>query len=102
MDIITDLPKSFTTGEIDQAFMNEIKSGFKLEKETEHLRVAQARKEAQQEKGKTHPVLGKCVATMPARDFFRLTSKYGHDHVHSKEFLKYYNKKFSDLSPNKI
>jgi hypothetical protein len=82
MDIITDLPKSFTTGEIDEAFMNEIKSGFKLEKETEHLRVAQA--------------------TIPARDFFRLTQKYGHDQVHSKEFLKYYNKKFPELSPNQI
>tara|TARA_R100001163_G_scaffold57980_1_gene46128 strand:+ start:1578 stop:1889 length:312 start_codon:yes stop_codon:yes gene_type:complete len=102
VDIITDLPKSFTDGELDQAFMNEIKSGFRLEKETEHLRVQQARKEAQQEKGKTHPSLGKCVATMPAREFFRLTSKYGHKEVHSKEFLHYYNKKFSDLSPNKI
>ena len=102
MDIITKLPKSFTDGEIDQAFLNEIKSGFKLEKETEHIRVAQARKEAQREKGKTHPVLGKCVATMPAREFFRLTSKYGHEQVHSKEFLKYYNKKFPELSPNKI
>jgi hypothetical protein len=59
MDIITDLPKSFTTGEIDAAFMNEIKSGFKLEKETEHLRVAQAKKEANQLRGKTHPTLGK-------------------------------------------
>ena len=101
MDIITDLPKSFTTGEIDAAFMNEIKSGFKLEKETEHLRVAQAVKEANQLKGKTHPVLGKPVATMPAREFFRLTQKYGHKEVHSKEFLQYFNKKFSDLSPNK-
>jgi len=102
MDIITDLPKSFTTGELDKAFINEIKSGFELEKQTEHLRVQQARKEAYQEKGKTHPILGKCVATMPAREFFRLTGKYGHDEVHSKGFLKYYNKKFSDLSPNKI
>jgi hypothetical protein len=101
-EIITNLPRSFTDGEIDQAFINEIKSGFKLEKETEHLRVNQARKEASQEKGKTHPVLGKCVATIPARDFFRLTNKYGHEQVHSKEFLQYYNKKFSDLSPNKI
>ena len=102
MDIITNVPKSFTTGEIDQAFMNEIKSGFKLEKETEHLRVAQAAKEANQLKGKTHPVLGKPVATMPAREFFRLTGKYGHKEVHSKEFLKYYNKKFPELSPNQI
>tara|TARA_R100001163_G_scaffold2560_7_gene3983 strand:+ start:2234 stop:2542 length:309 start_codon:yes stop_codon:yes gene_type:complete len=102
MDIITNLPKSFTDGELDKAFMNEIKSGFKLEKETEHLRVAQARKEAAQLKGKKHPVLGKPVATMPAREFFRLTNKYGHKEVHSKEFLKYYQKQFSDLSPNKI
>ena len=102
MNIITNIPRSFTDGEVDAAFLAEIKSGFKLERETEHLRVNQARKEAAQEKGKTHPVLGKCVATIPARDFFRLTNKYGHEQVHSKEFLQYYNKKFSDLSPNKI
>ena len=102
MDIITNIPKSFTDGEVDQAFLNEIKSGFQLEKETEHLRVAQARKQAAEERGKTHPVLGKCVATMPAREFFRLTKKYGHEEVHSKEFLQYYNKKFKDLSPNNI
>jgi|TARA_R110002020_G_C15734060_1_gene724410 hypothetical protein len=102
MDIITDLPKGFTDGELDQAFMNEIKSGFELERKTEHLRVAQAVKEAQDTKGKTIPGLGKCVATMPAREFFRLTNKYGHKEVHSKEFLKYYQKQFSELSPNKI
>jgi|TARA_A100000171_G_scaffold48854_1_gene56921 hypothetical protein len=102
MDIITNIPKNFTDGEVDQAFLNEIKSGFQLEKETEHLRVAQAKKQAAEERGKTHPVLGKCVATMPAREFFRLTKKYGHEEVHSKGFLQYYNKKFEDLSPNKI
>ena len=102
MDIITNVPRSFTDGEVDAAFLAEIKSGFKLEKETEHLRVAQAQKEAQDLRGKCHPTLGKCVATIPARDFFRLTNKYGHDQVHSKEFIKYYQKNFSDLSPNKL
>ena len=102
MDIITNIPRSFTDGEVDAAFLAEIKNGFKLEKETEHLRVAQAKREANQLKGKTHPTLGKPVATMPAREFFRLTSKYGHDQVYSKEFLKYYNKKFPELSPNQI
>jgi hypothetical protein len=38
---------------------------------------------------------------MPAREFFRLTQKYGHDEVHSKKFIQYYNKKFPELSPNK-
>jgi hypothetical protein len=100
-EIITKLPR-YSDGEIDRAFMNEIVNGFKIEKETEHLRVKQARKEAQALKGTTNPALGKPVAVMPAREFFRLTKKYGHDAVHSKEFLRYYNKKFSDLSPNKI
>lgn len=100
MEIITALPR-YSDGEIDRAFMREIQTGFKRERATEHLRVQQARKEAQQLKGKTHPVLGKPVATIPAREFFRLTKKYGHETVHSKEFLKYYNKKFPELSPNK-
>ena len=80
---------------------SEIQTGFKRERETEKARVNQAKKEAKELKGKTHPVLGKPVATIPAREFFRLTKKYGHETVHSKEFLKYYNKKFPELSPNK-
>jgi len=100
MDIITNLPR-YSDGEIDRAFMREIQTGFKLERETEKSRVQQVAKESQQLRGKTHPVLGKPVASMPAREFFRLTSKYGHDEVHSKKFLQYYNKKFPELSPNK-
>ena len=102
MDIIIPNIKRYSDGEIDRAFMREIKNGFKLEQQTEKARVNQAVKEAQELKGTTHPTLGKPIATMPAREFFRLTSKYGHDEVHSKEFLKYYNKKFPELSPNQI
>mgnify|MGYP003120294245 FL=1 len=102
MDIIIPNIKKYSDGEIDRAFMREIKTGFNLEKQTEQKRVAQATKEAKELRGKTHPVLGKPVATMPAREFFRLTQKYGQETVHSKEFLKYYNKKFPELSPNKI
>ena len=43
----------------------------------------------------------KCVATIPAREYFRLVKNYGSDVVLSKEFLQYFNKKHSDLSPNK-
>ena len=102
MEIIVPNFKRYSDGEIDRAFMKEIKNGFKLERETEKQRVAVAAKEAKDLKGTTHPVLGKPVATIPAREFFRLTKKYGHETVHSKEFLKYYNKKFPELSPNKI
>ena len=102
MDIIVPNLKKYSDGEIDRAFMNEIKNGFKLEQQTEHQRVAQAAKEAQALKGTVHPVLGKSVATIPHREYFRLVQKYGQETVHSKEFLKYYNKKFPELTPNKI
>lgn len=71
------------------------------EQATESKRVDVARKEAQTNVGKTHPVLGKCIATIPARDYFRLVQAYGTEEVHSKEFLKYFNKEYPDLSPNK-
>ena len=101
MEIIIPKLKRYSDGEIDRAFMKEITNGFKLERQTEKQRVAGAAKEAQALKGTTHPTLGKPVATIPAREFFRLTKKYGPETVHSKEFLKYYNKKFPELSPNK-
>jgi hypothetical protein len=102
MDIIIPNIKRYSDGEIDRAFMREIKNGFKLEKATEQKRYKQAVKEAAQLKGTVHPTLGRPIATMPAREFFRLTSKYGHEEVHSKEFLKDYNKRFPELSPNEI
>jgi hypothetical protein len=101
MDIIVPNLKRYSDGEIDRAFMREITNGFKLEKQTEKQRVAGAAKEAQALKGTTHPVLGKPVASIPPREYFRLVKKYGHETVHSKEFLRYYNKKFPELSPNK-
>lgn len=99
-EIITSLPR-YSDGEIDRAFMREITNGFNREKATEKDRVKQATKEASELKGTEHPVLGRPVATMPAREFFRLTQKYGHEEVHSKKFIQYYNKKFPELSPNK-
>jgi hypothetical protein len=98
--IIPNIPK-YSDGEVDRAFMREIKTGFQREIALEKQRTDTAAKEAKRHVGKTHPTLGKCVATIPARDFFRLTKKYGHDTVHSKEFIKYYNKKFPEMSPNK-
>jgi hypothetical protein len=101
MDIIVPNFKKYSDGEIDRAFMREIQNGFNLERATEKTRYNQAVKEATALKGTEHPTLGKPVATMPAREFFRLTQKYGHEEVHSKKFLQYYNKQYPELSPNK-
>lgn len=101
MEILSK-PHEISQSAIDAAFADHIKQNFAHEKATEHKRRNIARKEALSEKGRTHPVLGKCVATIPARDYFRLIKKYGPEHVHSKEFLRYYNKTFTDLSPNRV
>ena len=63
-------PHEITQEAIDAAFVDEIKRNFKEEKHLESKRSDIARKEATEERGKTHPVLGKCVATIPARDYF--------------------------------
>ena len=101
MEIITKLP-TYSDGEINRAFMREIKTGFKLERETEDAREAVVAKEAKENVGVKHAVLGRPVASFDARTFFRLIQKYGHEEVHSVEFLKDYQKRFPHLSPNAI
>tara|TARA_R100001129_G_C5118998_1_gene189483 strand:+ start:184 stop:489 length:306 start_codon:yes stop_codon:yes gene_type:complete len=100
MNIITSVPK-YDDGEVNRAFMREIETGFRMERAKEQDRIDAAAKEAKTNVGKTHPVLGKCVANIPARDYFRLVKNYGVETVTSKEFLKYWNKKLPELSPNK-
>jgi len=102
MDIIIPNFKKYSDGEIDRALMQEIKNGFALEKKTEAQRVKAIAADVSKMKGATHASLGKKVASMPSREFFRLTSKYGHDEVHSKEFLQDYNKRFPHMCANKI
>ena len=88
--------------EINNALMKEIQESFTKEVATEGKRYDLARRDARSNVGKEHPTLGRCVAAMPPREYFRLIKKYGHAEVHYKEFLKYFQRKFSDLSPNKI
>jgi len=94
--------QGFSDEEINTALMREVELSLHKEKHTEKDRYDQARKDARTNVGKEHPTLGRCVASMPPREYFRLIKKYGHAEVHSKEFLKYFQKKFGDLSPNKI
>lgn len=100
--IITDLPR-YSNGDIEAALIKEIKTGFQLEKETERFRVQAAAQEAATFKGhKTVPGLGRMVANIPAREYFRLIKKYGRKEVHSDGFMRYFQKKFPELSPSKI
>ncbi len=85
---ILSKPNEISQDAIDRAFVDHVKDNFKQEKATENERVALARKEAATERGKTHPVLGKCVATIPARDYFRLVKKYGASEITPSKLLK--------------
>jgi hypothetical protein len=102
MDIIIPNFKKYSDGELDRALMQEIKNGFALEKKTEVQRERLIAADVSKTKGATHKSLGKKIASMPSREFFRLTSKYGHDEVHSKGFLQDYGKRFPHMCSNKI
>jgi len=94
--------EQFTDEQIDSALIKEIKDSLEKELSEQDSRQIIARGEAQAMKGhKTIEGLGKCVAVFPAREFFRLQAKYGNAEIHSKDFLRYFNQKFPDLSPNK-
>ena len=102
MNIITTLPR-YSDGEINRALIKEIQTGFQLEKATQEKRTIEAEAQAQALKNhKTINGFGKAIGVIPEREFFRLTKKYGHAEVHSKDFLRYFQKKFPSLSPNKI
>ena len=101
MQIITKLPNLGTAAK--DALIKEIKMGFELVKANEKKEEIVAAQQAQAMRGhRTIQGLGKCVAMMPPDEHFRLVKKFGHAEVKSKEFLRYYRKKFPHLSPNAI
>lgn len=95
--------EQFTDEEIDRELAKQIQASLDNEIGTEESRVVMARAQSAAMKNhKAIPGLGKCVAVIPPREYYRLVAKYGHAEVHSKEFLRDFNKRFSELSPNKV
>jgi hypothetical protein len=102
MEIITSLPK-YSDGEIDRALMREIRTGLELDKQREKHREELAARRARKMAGaRDTEALGRNVATIPAREYYRLVHKYGREEVHSDQFLQYWQKRFPHLSPNKL
>jgi hypothetical protein len=96
-------PHTYSKDEIDGELLNLVKESLAEEKATEFERTNVARAQASAMKNhKSIPGLGKCVGVMPGREYFRLVKKYGYETVHSKEFMRYFNKKMPELSPNKV
>lgn len=101
MHIKVEQPE-ISRAEIDNELRKEVFRSLEIERATEEERVRVAQAQAAMMKGhKSVPGLGKCVAVMPPREYYRLIKKYGYETVHSREFLSYFNKKMPELSPNK-
>ena len=100
MQLIQALPSDQA---VRDALIAEIKTGWQFMKERERLEELKAEKQAAEMRShKSVNGLGKCVAVIPADEWHLLNKRYGHAEVHSKEFLRYFNKKFPHLSPNRI
>lgn len=96
-------PKQFSQGDIGKAMQRELREGLQLKKAKEKARELQAEGYAKSiEKHKPIAGLGRCVAAMPDWDYFRVREKYGREEVHSREFLKYFQKKFPTMAPHKL
>lgn len=92
-----------TQESLDAAVCREILTGEEFRrKAAERKREQEAYKLAAQRKGHKEMLLGKCVAVMPMLEYMDLVAKYGQDEVASPEFLKYFNREFSHLSPHKV
>lgn len=100
--IVTSIPSDTA---VRDALIKEIKTGFELAKQlTRKNEIVAA---AHTKTIKNHRPLCKdinlrAVAVYPQDDYFRLIKKYGAKEVNSKEFIRYFQKKFPEMSPNKL
>lgn len=97
-------PPKYSTGEIEDAFLREIKTGFELEKARAEARHKTAAQEAAEYRKANRTVkgLGKVVACIDTRDFLRAQAKYGSEEVHSKEFLRSLRRFHPELCVNRV
>jgi len=88
---------------IGRALIRELTTGFQLEKALENERVKSAAQDADKMREASKKMKHmKHVFEMPQRDHFRLVQKYGQQEVHSKEFMRYLQKKMPHLATSKV
>jgi len=85
--------------QVNRALERELRTGIKLKEAMEHQREIEAAHEAKLDRdARGIKDFGKKVFTMPDWEFFNLVRKYGHDEVHSKEFVRDAQKRFTHLA----
>jgi hypothetical protein len=99
------IPKSVITDcEVNDAIEREIRLGFQLEKAMGEQRQRSAAEEAAEfrKNNRTVPGFGKIAACLDPRDFHRAVQKYGHEEVHSREFVRSIRKYEPELTVNRV
>lgn len=89
--------------ELNNALMKELISGRQLMESRQQIRERAAAMEAQSYKGcKATPGFGTHVAEIPEHECHLLIQKYGYEEVHSKGFLRDYQRLEPSMASNKI
>jgi hypothetical protein len=95
-------PVKWEDNALGRAVERELRSGLELKRQMEREREIVAAKEAEELRNqRTIKGLGKCVATIPHWEYYRMVQKYGHAEVHSRGFIRDFQKRFPHLSPAK-
>lgn len=99
------IPKQkWTDDGVHREFERELRTGFKLEEETEKARVMDAAYEADVARRSGHNKKSplRLVGVTPGREWFRCREKYGIEEINSKEFWKFRQKVMPELSVSKV
>jgi hypothetical protein len=94
---------NWSNSAVGNALIRELRTGVKLKEANEQYREIAAAREAEQYRGmRTLKGLGKHIGEIPQWEYHNLVNKYGYAEVHSREFWKYYQKKFPHLATSKV
>ena len=88
---------------LTDAMIKEFSSGRAFMEARQNHREQAAAENAQSYKGhKTVPGLGRHVAEIPTHEYLILIEKYGYETVHSKDFLRSFQRLEPTMASNKL
>jgi hypothetical protein len=89
--------------ELNAQLVRELCSGRQFMETRQQFREKACAQEAARMRGhRSIKGLGKCIAHIPAHEFFLLREKYGDEAFNDREFLRDFQRLEPDLCPNKI
>lgn len=86
--------------ELTAAVVNELRTGRQFLDSLQQYRERDAREEAKmyRDAGRRRGHQLKHLAEIPQREYLQMIHKYGHEEVHSREFIRDFQKREKDLA----